>query len=53
MKDPKSGQYIEKDRGINTGSGPHGGSYWKLYDKQEKFLGTVTEDGKFLRGPKK
>lgn len=26
LKDPKTGEYIEKDRGINSGSGSHGGS---------------------------
>lgn len=48
MVDPKTGQYIEKDRAFNSGSGPHDGT-WKLQDKKGKRIGNFTEDGKFLR----
>jgi hypothetical protein len=47
--DPKSGQYIQKDWSLNSGSGPHGPSRWKLYDFKEKRLGTISEDGKWMR----
>lgn len=52
-KDPKSGQYIEKDRALNTGARPHGPSRWKLYDRFERLLGTITKDGSFYKGPPK
>ena len=34
--DPKTRQYIEKDRARNSGSGGHGGSHWKLFDKSSR-----------------
>lgn len=52
-KDPKSGQYIQKDRALNSGAGPHGPSRWKLYDRTERLLGTITKDGSFYKGAPK
>ncbi len=45
----KSGNYyIVKDRRAGT-LNAHGGSYWKLLDSKGKRIGTLTEDGRFLR----
>lgn len=49
LRDPKSGEYLELDRGRHTGAGPHGGSEYKLRDKRGQRIGSVTKDGKFLR----
>lgn len=48
-KDPKSGQFIQKEQALNSGAGPHGPSRWKLYDFKEKRLGSISEDGKWMR----
>ncbi len=48
FRDPKTQQYIEKDRAFNSGTGPHDGSY-KLFDKTGNRIGTITKDGKWLR----
>ncbi len=50
IRDPKTGQYIKKDRGINSGVGSHGGSYWKLFESEKgKQIGTITQDRYWLR----
>ena len=52
LRDPKTGQILEKDWSRNTGAGPHGGSYWKLKivtGQNEVRIGTITKEGKFLR----
>ena len=49
FKEVKTGQSITPDRARNSGTGIHGGSYWKLLDKFGKRIGTVSEDGRFLR----
>ena len=51
--DPKSGQYIQKDWSLNSGAGPHGPSRWKLYDRTERLLGTITKEGSFYKGAPK
>ena len=43
--DPKTKWRISPDRGNN----PHGGSTWKLIDSKDKRVGTISEDGLFLR----
>lgn len=48
LVDPETKQYIEKDKAVNSGSGPHA-CYWKLYDKIGNRIGTVTEDGRWKR----
>lgn len=53
LTDPKSGQYLEPDRARNSGEGTHGPSYWKLRGRDEKLIGTVSEDGRFIKGPPK
>ncbi|MBJ8024997.1 hypothetical protein [Bacillus cereus] len=45
LKDPKSGWTIQRDRGNN----PHGGSFWKLFDKSGKRIATLDKNGKILR----
>ena len=42
---PKTKWRISPDRGNN----PHGGSTWKLIDSKNKRVGTISEDGLFLR----
>jgi hypothetical protein len=49
FRDPKTGQYIQKDKAVNSGAGSHGGSEWKLFDKSKKQIGTISSDGKWLR----
>ncbi|MBS4750176.1 hypothetical protein KG091_03670 [Carnobacteriaceae bacterium zg-ZUI78] len=45
-----SGSYtLIRDRAVNSGSGTHGGSYWKLYDRYGKRVGTFDRDGIWLR----
>ncbi len=44
--DPKSGYMISKEK---SASNPHGGSTWKLLDRFGRRVGTITEDGRFLR----
>ena len=48
FRDPKTGQYIQKDRALNSGSGPHDGEL-KLFNKGKKKIGTITKDGRWLR----
>jgi hypothetical protein len=48
LKDPETGQYIQQDNAVNSGI-THGGSYWKLYSRDKKRIGTLAKDGKFLR----
>jgi hypothetical protein len=50
LKDPKTGYFLSKDKAVNSGTGTHGGSYWKLENSIEKRVGTLSQDGKFLRG---
>ena len=49
LEDPKTGEYVEKDKGVNSGSGSHGGSYWKLKDRFGNRVGTISKEGKWLR----
>ncbi|WP_019671798.1 polymorphic toxin-type HINT domain-containing protein [Psychrobacter lutiphocae] len=45
----KYGNYmIVKDRRAGTSSA-HGGSFWKLLDKKGNRIGTLSEDGRYLR----
>ncbi len=45
LRDPKTGEYLERDRGNN----PHGGSHWKLKDRKGKRIATISKDGTILR----
>jgi hypothetical protein len=49
LMDPKTKQYIMKDKGKNSGVGGHGGSAWKLFNKSNERIGTISEDGRWLR----
>jgi flavin-binding protein dodecin len=49
LVDPKTKYSLSKDRAINSGSGPHGESYWKLYDSKGSRVGTLAKDGKYIR----
>lgn len=44
-----NGTYLKKDRGVNSGGGSHGGSYWKLFDRHANRIGTYDYDGNYLR----
>jgi hypothetical protein len=51
-KDPKSGQIIQKENAINSGSGPHGPVHWKLFKSiGEKLIriGSITKDGRWWK----
>lgn len=48
LEDPKSGEYLVKDRSAGTNRA-HGGSYWKLFNKNGNRVATFSEDGIFLR----
>lgn len=48
-RDPKSGQIIQKDQAVNSGAGAHGPSYWKLKDRGENRIGTVTKEGIWVK----
>jgi hypothetical protein len=48
--DPKTGYKLSPERARNSGTGGHGGSYWKLIDHKGNRVGTISQDGKFLRG---
>jgi|GEM_PF-2373200 len=48
FEDPKTGQRIQLDNAANTGSGPHG-CRWKLFDKSGNRIGSVNEQGIWLR----
>lgn len=50
LVDPKTGYRLSPERAKNSGTGGHGGSYWKLLDAQGNRVGTIAQDGKFLRG---
>ncbi|MBX3458277.1 MAG: hypothetical protein KF820_08005, partial [Candidatus Paracaedibacteraceae bacterium] len=50
LEDPSTGQKLQPDRARNSGAGGHGGSYWKLFDKKGARIGTISKDGKWLRG---
>ncbi|HEM4130058.1 TPA: hypothetical protein U1W61_001791 [Streptococcus suis] len=43
------GTYVVRDWSVNSGNGPHGGSYWKLFNRNGKQLGTYDKYGNFLR----
>jgi len=45
----KNGWYIEKDKGSSSGQGGHGGSAYKLYNKQGQRKATLDIKGKVLR----
>jgi hypothetical protein len=55
FKDPKSGQVIQKDNALHSGSQPHGPSYWKLFPNDKvvgrisERIGTVSKDGRWIR----
>jgi hypothetical protein len=49
LKDPETGQYIEKDNATNSDSRSHGDSHWKLYDKSNDRIGSIAKDGRWLR----
>lgn len=46
--DPR-GMTLYKDRAINSGGGPHGGSYYKLYNRKGQRIGTYNIDGVRVR----
>ncbi|MBP9829450.1 MAG: hypothetical protein KBD04_05405 [Proteobacteria bacterium] len=48
LEDPKTGEYLVKDFAANSGR-EHGGSYWKLCNRQGERIATFAEDGTFLR----
>lgn len=52
-RDPKTKEYLEKDRAANSGVGGHGGSHWKLKDRNGNTSATVSEEGKIIRSRKK
>lgn len=43
------GYRLSRDRAVNSGNGPHGDSYWKLFNKQNNRIGTYDRQGKYLR----
>ncbi|HFI0601816.1 TPA: hypothetical protein ACGO9Z_000248 [Streptococcus suis] len=43
------GTYVVRDWGVNSSSGTHGGSYWKLFDRNGTRLGTYNRNGVKLR----
>ena len=45
---PKTRQYLEPDNATNSGSGTHDG-VWKLKGSRGERLGTISEDGRWLR----
>ena len=49
LEDPKSKQRLVPDCARASGVGPHGGSYWKLLDRRGKRIGTISQDGRWLR----
>ena len=48
LEDPKTGEYLVKGFAANSGR-EHGGSYWKLCNRQGERIATFAEDGTFLR----
>lgn len=49
FENPDTKQTIPPDRGRNSGSGSHGGSWWKLKDRNGKRIATLSKEGKVLR----
>jgi hypothetical protein len=49
MTHPKTGNYLQKDRAKNSGSGTHGTSENKLFNKKGGRVGTVDKDGNITR----
>ena len=47
LYDSKTGHWIQKERALNSGSGPHKG-YWKLFDAKNNRIATLSEFGKVL-----
>jgi len=45
----KNGWYVQKDKGASSGQGSHGGSAYKLYNKQGRRKATLGINGKVLR----
>lgn len=51
----KAGDYyykgwkLSRHRAINSGAGTHGGSYWKLFDRHQKRIGTYDKHGREIR----
>lgn len=43
------GTYLIRDYGVNSGVGGHGGSYWKLYNRNGQRIGTYSRYGYYLR----
>ncbi len=48
-RDPKTRETIVPDRARNSGEGGHGGSWWKLLNKKGKRIGTISQEGIYLR----
>lgn len=46
--DPKTKQYIQEERALNSGSGAHSG-VWKLFDKKNEMIAVVNEFGEITR----
>ncbi|USO01599.1 MAG: hypothetical protein H6849_00920 [Alphaproteobacteria bacterium] len=49
FKDPKTGYAIQRDRAVHSGSGAHGPSYWKLYDKELRCVATLDKQGRVFK----
>ena len=43
------GTYVTRDWSVNSGVGSHGGSYWKLFNRNGQRIGTYDNYGNFLR----
>lgn len=43
------GMYVVRDVAVNTNRGPHGGSYWKLFNRSGRQIGTYDKYGAYLR----
>ncbi|HFI0238005.1 TPA: hypothetical protein ACGO6G_000135 [Streptococcus suis] len=43
------GTYVVRDWAVNSGNRPHGGSYWKLYNRNGQRIGTYSRYGYYLR----
>jgi hypothetical protein len=44
-----NGMTLIRDRGVNSGNGTHGGSYWKLFNRNGTRIGTYDMYGNYLR----
>ncbi|HEP1824710.1 TPA: hypothetical protein VB895_002262 [Streptococcus suis] len=43
------GTYVTRDWSVNSGGGSHGGSYWKLFNRNGQRIGTYDKYGNYLR----